>query len=85
VKRQRLTALQALVRKQGDAISQAMIGTTQRVLVTGPAKKDPGQMQGRTENNRVVNFSGGNPEMQGRLIDLTITEAMTNTLRGAVN
>jgi len=85
VKRQRLTALQALVRMQGDAISQAMVGTTQRVLVTGPAKKDAGQMQGRTENNRVVNFSGGRPEMQGRLIDLTITEAMTNTLRGAVN
>ena len=73
------------MRKQGDAISQAMVGTTQRVLVTGPAKKDPGQMQGRTENNRVVNFTGGRPEMQGRLVDLTITEAMTNTLRGAVN
>ncbi len=85
VKRQRLTTLQALVRKQGDAISRAMVGTTQRVLVTGPAKKDPGQMQGRTENNRVVNFSGGRREMQGQLVDLTITEAMTNTLRGAVN
>ncbi len=85
VKRQRLTTLQALVRKQGDAISQAMVGTTQRVLVTGLAKKDPGQMQGRTENNRVVNFSGGRPEMRGQLVDLTITEAMTNTLRGVVN
>ena len=49
VKRERLTTLQALVRKQGDAISSAMVGTTQRVLVTGPAKKYPGQMQGRTE------------------------------------
>jgi len=85
VKRERLTTLQALVRKQGDAISSAMVGTTQRVLVTGSAKKYPGQMQGRTENNRVVNFTGGRPAMQGEFVDLTITEAMTNTLRGAVN
>ncbi len=85
VKRARLTTLQALVRKQGDAISSAMVGTTQRVLVTGPAKKSPGQMQGRTENNRVVNFTGGRPDMQGEFVDLTITEAMANTLRGSVN
>jgi tRNA-2-methylthio-N6-dimethylallyladenosine synthase len=85
VKRERLTTLQALVRKQGDAVSQAMVGTTQRLLVTGPAKKDPGQMQGRTENNRVVNFSGGRANMQGDFVDVVITEAMTNTLRGAVD
>ena len=85
VKRERLTTLQALIRKQGDAFSRAMVGTTQRLLVTGPAKKDPGQMQGRTENNRVVNFSGGRADMQGTFVDVVITDAMTNTLRGAVN
>ncbi len=84
VKRRRLTTLQALIRKQGDAVSQAMVGTTQRLLVTGAAKKDSGQMQGRTENNRVVNFSGGRADMQGQFVDVAITEAMTNTLRGAV-
>jgi tRNA-2-methylthio-N6-dimethylallyladenosine synthase len=85
VKRERLTTLQALIRKQGDAFSQAMVGTTQRLLVTGPAKKDPGQMQGRTENNRVVNFGGGRADMQGTFVDVVITEAMTNTLRGTVS
>ena len=85
VKRERLTRLQALIRKQGDAFSQAMVGTTQRLLVTGPAKKDAGQMQGRTENNRVVNFGGGRADMQGTIVDVVITEAMTNTLRGVVD
>ena len=85
VKRERLTRLQALIRKQGDAFSQAMVGTTQRLLVTGPAKKDAGQMQGRTENNRVVNFGGGHADMQGTFVDVVITEAMTNTLRGVVD
>jgi tRNA-2-methylthio-N6-dimethylallyladenosine synthase len=84
VKRQRLTTLQALVRKQGDAISRSMVGTTQRLLVTGPAKKDPQQMQGRTQNNRVVNFTGGRTSMLGEFVDVTITDAMTNTLRGTV-
>jgi tRNA-2-methylthio-N6-dimethylallyladenosine synthase len=82
VKRERLTTLQALIRKQGDAFSQAMVGTAQRLLVTGPARKDGRQMQGRTENNRVVNFTGGRADMQGTFVDVVITEAMTNTLRG---
>ena len=84
VKRERLIALQALIRAQGDAFSRAMIGTMQRVLVTGPAKKDPGQMQGRTENNRVVNFTGARTDMQGDFVDVVITQAMANTLRGVV-
>ena len=84
VKRQRLSTLQTLIRKQGDAVSRAMVGSAQRVLVTGSAKKDPGQLQGRTENNRVVNFTGGGPQLIGEFIDVVISEAMTNTLRGVV-
>ena len=84
VKRQRLATLQALIRKQGDAVSHAMVGTTQRVLVTGTAKKDATQLQGRTENNRVVNFTGGSAQLKGQFVDVVINEAMTNTLRGAV-
>jgi len=84
VKRQRLSTLQTLIRKQGDAVSRAMVGTAQRVLVTGSAKKDPRQLQGRTENNRVVNFTGGGPQLIGEFIDVVISEAMTNTLRGVV-
>ena len=59
-----------------------MVGTTQRVLVTGPARKDPGQLAGRTENNRVVNFIGGREMHRDSSSTSTITEAMTNTLRG---
>ncbi|HET6471584.1 MAG TPA: tRNA (N6-isopentenyl adenosine(37)-C2)-methylthiotransferase MiaB [Pseudomonadales bacterium] len=82
VKHERLTRLQALIRKQGDAVSAAMVGTTQSLLVTGAAKKDLGQLQGRTENNRVVNFTGGDAAMRGQFVDVVITEAMSNTLRG---
>jgi tRNA-2-methylthio-N6-dimethylallyladenosine synthase len=84
VKRLRLTTLQALIREQGDAVSRAMVGTTQRVLVTGPAKKDAAELQGRTENNRVVNFTGGSAQLKGRFVDVVIDAALTNTLRGAV-
>ncbi len=82
VKRERLKTLQALLRKQGDAFSRAMVGTTQRVLVTGPAKRDPSQMQGRTDNNRVVNFSGA--AEVGHFVNVVIGEAMSYTLRGRV-
>jgi len=82
VKHERLTRLQALIRAQGDAVSAAMVGTTQSLLVTGAAKKDLGQLQGRTENNRVVNFTGGDAAMRGQFVDVVITEAMSNTLRG---
>jgi tRNA-2-methylthio-N6-dimethylallyladenosine synthase len=84
VKHDRLTRLQALIRRQGDAVSHAMVGTTQSLLVTGAAKKDPEQLQGRTENNRVVNFIGGDVSMRGRFVDVVITQAMSNTLRGVV-
>jgi tRNA-2-methylthio-N6-dimethylallyladenosine synthase len=58
-----------------------MINTVQTVLVEGPAKKNPLQMQGRTENNRVVNFIG-HPRLAGQFVDVMITEALPNSLRG---
>ena len=58
-----------------------MMGTTQRVLVTGPSKKDPDQWAGRTECNRVVNFAGS-PEVFGQFVDVCITDVQPNSLRG---
>jgi tRNA-2-methylthio-N6-dimethylallyladenosine synthase len=60
-----------------------MVGTRQRVLVHGRSRKDPGQLAGRTENNRVVNFDG-DESLVGRFVDLWITEALPNSLRGRV-
>ncbi len=83
VKHARLTQLQSLINKQAGAISQAMVGTIQRVLVERPAKRDPRQLAGRTENNRWVNFDG-HPAMVGEFVDVVITGAMPNSLRGRV-
>jgi tRNA-2-methylthio-N6-dimethylallyladenosine synthase len=58
-----------------------MVGTIQTILVTGPSPKDPNKLSGRTENNRVVNFSG-DPMTKGQLIPVRIVEAMPNSLRG---
>lgn len=77
----RLYRLQALVNEQAAAISQAMVGTTQRILVERPSRKDPNEFAGRTENNRVVNFVG-HPRLVGQMVDVVITHTMTNTLRG---
>ena len=60
-----------------------MVGTVQRVLVERPSKRDPRQLAGRTENNRWVNFDGP-PALIGRFVDVVITEAMPNSLRGRV-
>jgi tRNA-2-methylthio-N6-dimethylallyladenosine synthase len=83
-KQSRLERLQSLINAQARAISEKMVGTTQRVLVERPAKRDARQMAGRTENNRWVNFDG-HPEMVGRFLDVVITQAMPNSLRGRVN
>jgi tRNA-2-methylthio-N6-dimethylallyladenosine synthase len=83
VKKERLARLQALVNEQAAAISRGMVGTTQRILVEGPARKDPRQLAGRTENNRVVNFDG-HPRLVGHFIDVVITEALAHSLRGRV-
>jgi tRNA-2-methylthio-N6-dimethylallyladenosine synthase len=86
VKLQRLQHLQAVVQANAQKISQAMVGTVQRILVEGPSKKDPGELQGRTENNRVVNFAGGpNTEhLIGQLIDVNIVQTYTYSLRGEI-
>ena len=81
VKKQRLERFQQRINEMTAAISNSMINTVQTVLVEGPAKKNPLQMQGRTENNRVVNFIG-HPRLAGQFVDVLITEALPNSLRG---
>src|SRR5690606_34780853 len=83
VKLDRLHRLQALVNEQAAAISAAMVGTTQRLLVEGPSKRDPNEMKGRSENNRIVNFIG-NPRLIGQMVDVRITQTMANTLKGEI-
>jgi tRNA-2-methylthio-N6-dimethylallyladenosine synthase len=82
VKKQRLHILQARIAQQARQISESMVGTQQRILVTGPAKKDPGQLSGRTENNRVVNFACENGALIGQFAEVEITAAYTNSLLG---
>jgi len=80
VKKERLFRLQALINGQALEISKSMIGGVQRILVEGYSKKDTKQLAGRTENNRVVNFDG-HPRLIGQFVDVTITEALNNSLR----
>ena len=82
VKKQRLQSLQQLINQQAQQISRQMVGNQEKILVTGVSKKDPGQLQGRTENNRVVNFSSTNQSLIGEFTEVTITEALPNSLRG---
>nr|WP_297460279.1 tRNA (N6-isopentenyl adenosine(37)-C2)-methylthiotransferase MiaB [uncultured Halomonas sp.] len=83
IKKQRLAILQERIIQNTAQISRRMVGTTQRILVTGFAPRDPGQLSGRTENNRVVNFRASNPtELIGQFIDVVISEALPNSLRG---
>ncbi|HTJ98686.1 MAG TPA: tRNA (N6-isopentenyl adenosine(37)-C2)-methylthiotransferase MiaB [Bordetella sp.] len=83
VKLQRLQRLQARIAEQAAAISRAMVGTTQRLLVEGPSRRDPNELMGRTENNRIVNFAAP-ARLIGHMIDVVITEAFTNSLRARV-
>ncbi len=77
----RLQRLQAQLDAQEQAISAAMVGTMQRVLVSGPSTRDPAELCGRTENNRVVNFSGA-ARLIGRFVDVRISAARRHSLRG---
>jgi tRNA-2-methylthio-N6-dimethylallyladenosine synthase len=81
IKKQRLQLLQARINQQAQAISEAMVGTTQRVLVEKTSKKSASQVAGRTENNRWVNFDA-DPSLIGQFVDVVITEALPNSLRG---
>jgi len=83
IKLERLQRLQEKVELQAQAISVRMVGTIQRVLVEGLSRKDSGELSGRTDNNRVVNFPG-HPEMIGKFADLKITAALSHTLRGQI-
>jgi len=84
VKKQRLALLQERLIQQAMAISRRMVGNIERVLVTGYSRKDPGQLSGRTENNRVVNFRHDDDALIGKFADILIEEALTNSLRGSV-
>ncbi len=81
VKMERLHRLQALIDRQEQAISRAMVGSTQRVLVESISKKNSRELAGRTDNNRIVNFAGPSG-MVARFVDVTITAVSMHTLRG---
>ena len=81
VKQARLQRLQKRIVEMTTEISNNMVGTTQTVLVDRPARKDQSQISGRTENNRVVNFDGDHA-LIGQFVDVEITEALPNSLRG---
>ena len=83
VKHARLSRLQAHINEYSAGISRAMVGSVQRVLVTGPSRKDPNELTGKTENMRSVNFAAP-PRLVGHFVDVVITEAMPNSLRGRV-
>jgi tRNA-2-methylthio-N6-dimethylallyladenosine synthase len=83
VKKQRLDRLQQRINEMAAAISDSMVNSVQTVLVEGQSKKNPLQMQGRTENNRVVNFIA-HPRLTGQFVDVLITEALANSLRGRI-
>lgn len=80
-KKERLQLLQQRLNQQSMAHARRMLETEQRILVTGPSKKNPMELTGRTENNRVVNFVG-QPHMIGQFVDVRITEVLPNSLRG---
>lgn len=83
LKLQRLQRLQALLNEQAAAISEAMVGSRQRVLVEGPSRRDPAELMARTENNRTVNFAAP-ARLIGQMVEVEIIEARSNTLRARV-
>jgi len=82
-KKARLRTLQDKILEQAHIISQKMVGTRQRILVEGPSRKSSEEMSGRTENNRVVNFKG-TLEMVGQFVDVDITQALNNSMKGVI-
>jgi tRNA-2-methylthio-N6-dimethylallyladenosine synthase len=79
----RLQTLQAVLNANVARISESMVGTVQRALVEGPSRRDPSELMGRTENNRIVNFAGPD-RLVGRMVDLRVTQALPHSLRGEV-
>ncbi|GGD63451.1 tRNA (N6-isopentenyl adenosine(37)-C2)-methylthiotransferase MiaB [Lacimicrobium alkaliphilum] len=80
-KKERLHLLQQRITQQAMRIARNMLGTEQRILVEGPSKKNPMELSGRTENNRVVNFEG-TPDMIGEFVDVKVVDVFANSLRG---
>jgi tRNA-2-methylthio-N6-dimethylallyladenosine synthase len=80
-KLERLQRLQAVLDAQARAVSERMVGSVQRVLVEGAARRNPDELAARTDNNRVVNFRGGR-ELIGRFVDVRISAALSHSLRG---
>ncbi len=83
VKLARLARLQKRIDEQAQAVSQSMVGSVQRILVEGHARKDAAELAGRTDNNRVVNFPGP-ARLINQFIDVRITSALPHSLRGEV-
>ncbi len=81
IKKQRLQILQDRINQQALRIARQMLGTEQRILVEGPSKKDPMELRGRTENNRIVNFVAPHTVI-GQFVDVKITDVYSNSLRG---
>lgn len=79
----RLHRLQALINQQARTISDAMLGSTQRILVEGFSRKDDTELMGRTENNRIINFPG-QARLIGQMADVRVSRVLTNTLRGEI-
>jgi len=83
-KKHRLATLQSQIVKQATAISESMVDSEQRILVTGRSKKRAADLQGRTENNRVVNFRCDDQVLIGNFVNVRITDALPNSLLGAL-
>ncbi|MBT5720019.1 MAG: TRAM domain-containing protein, partial [Gammaproteobacteria bacterium] len=83
-KKHRLATLQSQIVSHANAISAAMVGTDQRILVTGKSKKHAGDLQGRTENNRVVNFKSDDHSLIGNFVSCRISDALPNSLLGSI-
>ncbi|HCB38828.1 MAG: tRNA (N6-isopentenyl adenosine(37)-C2)-methylthiotransferase MiaB [Alcanivorax sp.] len=81
-KKRRLALLQHRINQNAQEISRRMVGSQQVILVDGISKKDPGQLQGRTENNRVVNFRHDDDELIGKFVAVSIDQALPNSLLG---
>ncbi|WP_369854993.1 tRNA (N6-isopentenyl adenosine(37)-C2)-methylthiotransferase MiaB [Candidatus Thalassolituus haligoni] len=84
VKKERLHILQARILQNAQQISRRMVGREETILVTGVSRKDPGELQGRTENNRVVNFRYEDHSLIGKFVRVQIEDAYPNSLRGVI-
>ena len=82
IKKERLQELQSKLYYFSNGYSRKMVGTSQRILVMGVSKKDPGQLYGRTVCNKVVNFTSQNVDLIGQFINIQIVEALPNSLKG---